>query len=48
MIYMWSLEHNAVYISMPICTNRLIFRKCTFAIFFLFLDIANNPIISQI
>ena len=33
-IYMESLEHNNAYISTPICTNRLIFRKCTFFLFF--------------
>ena len=54
-IYMESSEHKVhdnsayivFYISPPICTNGLIFSKCTYFIVF-FLDMPAYPIISQI
>ena len=43
---MGSSEHNGGYISPPICTNGLIYRKWTIFILF-FLDMPIYPILSQ-
>ena len=45
--YMVSSEQNGSYISPPICTNRLVFNKWTFFVWFS-LDVPTYPIILQI
>ena len=45
--YMVSSEQNGAYISTPICTNRLVFNKWTFFVWFS-LDVPTYPIILQI